>query len=249
MNTVVIGLGIIIVILIYILYSYFSNLSATLTPSATLNTTVPGVTTINNPSATRYAYGTWIYVNSWDPSVPHTILFRDRNINVYLDKTTPTLYVQVYMASGPPAWSAPLMITNSFPLQKWVHVIVSMDNQFADVYLDGKLVTSHRFLTINPDNTQVMPAIPTKDAASTPVYIGNPPATTSSPAQMPSGQTYDAYVTKFKRWDAGPVDPQTAWNTYMEGNGSSSLLGSLGAYGVNLTVLKNNVENSKLVLF
>jgi len=247
MNTVVIGLGIVIVILIYILYSYFSNLSNTLNPSASLNTPVPAVTSINSPSSTRYAYGTWIFINSWDPSVPHTIFFRDRNLNVYLDKT-PALKVQVFM--GPSAggkWSDPITVTNSFPLQKWAHVIVSMDNEFADIYLDGKLLTSHKFIDANNNR----PSTPSKDASSagTPVYIGNPPPVTSAPAQNPAGQTYDAYVTKFKRWDQGPVDPQTAWNTYMEGNGTSSILGSLGAYGINLTVLKNNVENSKLVLF
>jgi hypothetical protein len=244
MNTVVIGLGIVIVFLIYILYSYFSNLSKTLNPSASLTSTVPAIDKINNPNSTRYAYGTWIFVNSWDASVAHTIFFRDRNLNLYIDNT-PSLKLQVFIGSESSGkWSEPLNVTNNFPLQKWVHLIVSMDNEFADIYMDGKLVKSHKFI-----EGDKRPAIPPKNSSTYPVYLGNPPAVTSSPAQNPRGQTYDAYVTKFKRWADAPVDPQTAWNTYMEGNGSSSLLGSLGAYGVNLTLLKNNVENSKLVLF
>lgn len=255
MNPVVIVLGIIIVVLIYILYTYYSNLASTLTPSASLTSSVPPITNINNPGATRYAYGIWIFVNSWDPSVPHTIFSRSKNIIVYLDKGSPSLYVQMYMGNTTSGnWSTPVQITDNFPLQKWVHVIASVDNQFLDFYLDGKLVTSHRFLTVTPgsgtsQSTQIIPAIPSTNSTAVPVYVGNPPAYTPPPTNNPSSQTYDAYITKFKRWDAGPVDPQTAWNAYMEGNGSSSLLGSLGAYGVNLTVLKNNVENSKLVLF
>jgi hypothetical protein len=246
MNPVVIVLGIIIVFLIYILYTYYSNLAATLSPSASLTTIVPPITSINNPGATRYAYGIWIFVNSWDPSVPHTIFSREKNILVYLDKNSPTLYVKMYMSDG--KWSDAVQITDNFPLQKWVHVIASVDNQFLDFYLDGKLVTSHRFLIVTP-TTQVMPATPNADSTLVPVYVGNPVTYPSMAPNSPNSQTYDAYITKFKRWDGGPVDPQTAWNAYMEGNGSSSILGSLGAYGVNLTVLKNNVENSKLVLF
>uniref|UniRef100_A0A6C0JJ62 LamG-like jellyroll fold domain-containing protein n=1 Tax=viral metagenome TaxID=1070528 RepID=A0A6C0JJ62_9ZZZZ len=251
MNTVVIVLGIIIVFLIYILYTYYSNLAVTLSPSASLTTQVPAISNINNPGASRYAYGIWIFINSWDPSVPHTLFARSKNIAVYLDKSSPTLYVKMFMGNSTAGgWSAPLQITDNFPIQKWVHVIASVDNQFLDLYLDGKLVTSHRFLNIDATtNAQVMPMVPSTDSKANPVYVGNPTTFTPAFTDGTNAQTYDAYITKFKRWESGPVDPQTAWNAYMEGNGSSSILGSLGAYGVNLTVLKNNVENSKLVIF
>jgi hypothetical protein len=176
------------------------------------------------------------------------------------------------------------MITDNFPLQKWVYIIISVDNQYVDAYLDGKLIQSHRFYipqTSAMGSTAaappIIPKIPPPCAAPTVIplpgvtpqtsiymYLGNsdtanpytyqmtvvvgstPGTSTVKPVTF---QGFDAYVSKFKRWDSGPVDPQTAWSAYMEGNGTNPILGALGNYGASISVLKNNVENSKLVLF
>ena len=61
------------------------------------------------------------------------------------------------------------------------------------------------------------------------------------------GTSFDATVDKFKRW-TNPVDPQTAWSSYMENSGSNSLTNSLSSYGVNLTILKDSVTQSQLTL-
>jgi hypothetical protein len=35
-----------------------------------------------------------------------------------------------------------IVVTNNFPIQKWVHIGIVIDNKIMDVYLDGKMVKS-----------------------------------------------------------------------------------------------------------
>lgn len=132
-------------------------------------------------------------------------------------------------------------ITNNFPLQKWVCVGVSVDNQFVDAYLDGKLVKSKRFYTSTTRTatrpvTTTMPKTP-PDATASPVYLGN----------SETGQTFapfDAFIAEFKRWSA-PIDPQSAWDTYLAGNGTNGVSRAFSSYGIDVSVLKNKVEQTK----
>jgi hypothetical protein len=142
MNYTLIFLGVIIAILLYVLYYYNSSTSAVLSSKANLNATVPPITSINNPTNTRYAYGIWVYVNSWNSTTEKVIFSRNNNIRLRLDNTKPTLYCEVTMNDGSTIHRT--TITDNFPLQKWVFIIVSVDNQFLDCYLDGKLVKSTR---------------------------------------------------------------------------------------------------------
>jgi hypothetical protein len=63
---------------------------------------------------------------------------------------------------------------------------------------------------------------------------------------MPNYVNQDIYVSLFMRWSS-PMDPQTAWNTYMSGNGQSTA-SQWTAYGVDLSLLKNSVEQSRFSL-
>ena len=98
MNYIIVALSvIIIVILFYVAFkSYFSK--TTLMQQTSLADTakpVPDViaTNLQKPNATRYAYGVWIYVNTLNASTSKSVIFsRDKDIAVYLDQSTSTLY-------------------------------------------------------------------------------------------------------------------------------------------------------------
>jgi hypothetical protein len=167
MNTVVIILGIIIVFLVYILFKYFTNTAKNLQAQANLNYQVAGMK-VNNPQATRYAYGVWLYVNTWNSNIYHVVFSRDNNIVLYLDKSTPTLICKMTMSDNT---TQSLIITNNFPLQKWVNIVISVDNQFVDAYLDGKLIQSKRFYSTASTGTAVMPKIPPDE--NTLIFVGN----------------------------------------------------------------------------
>ena len=244
MNLVIIILGIVIAILIYVLYRYFSVTSTTIQSSASLKTPVTQITDIQNPTNTRYAYGIWVYINSWDINANKTIFSRKDNLKLYLDKSSPTLKLDMTMSNSTVATpvNETLTVTDNFPIQKWCHIIVSVDNQFVDVYMDGKLVKSKRFYTVTSSGTTSMGNMPkTPGDITVPVFLGN------SDVSVQPFSSFDAYAAMFKRW-TGPVDPQTAWSSYMDGNGGNSLSKTLSSYGINVAILKDNVVQSKFAL-
>jgi len=225
MNTVAIILGIIIIILFFILYRYFTTTATLLTSSKLINLNVDqrsnAITKIDYPTNNQFAYGIWIYVNSWEEGKHKTIFFHEKVLAVVLGDNSPTLSVIV---AGKSDVLPPFQITDNFPLQKWVFIIVSMDTSFLDVYLDGKLIKSSKITNLLQ---------PPKDPS---IILGNP----TSPF-------FDAYVTCFYRWTV-PMDPGTAWDYYMKGNGQGGFLGSMSPYGVKMQVLQNNVESASYQL-
>ena len=58
------------------------------------------------------------------------------------------------------------------------------------------------------------------------------------------GTNYDAYIAKFNHWSL-PLDPQTVWSIYKEGNGQGGMNDYISSYGIDLSILKDNVEQSK----
>jgi hypothetical protein len=183
-----------------------------------LNNTNPSINynTLVNANSTRYAYGTWVYVNSWNTTFPKTLISRSSDFKLSLDQTTPTLRCSIASSStSQPA--SDIIITNNFPVQKWTYVIVSVDNQIVDCYLDGKLVKS----------TQLS-------------YV---PKISQQNISMGDLNNPDIFLAMLNRWST-PIDPQTAWNYYVQGNGMGSL-----NFNVKLSVLQDNVEQKSFSLY
>uniref|UniRef100_A0A6C0J0P9 LamG-like jellyroll fold domain-containing protein n=1 Tax=viral metagenome TaxID=1070528 RepID=A0A6C0J0P9_9ZZZZ len=226
MNIVAIILAIVVILLFYILYKFFLLKSVELTKTASLNATEnPSIKIENSPTSLRYAYGIWIYVHSWDSSKAKTIYSRPNNIKLYFDKNSPILKCDITLDNDTPKT---LEITDNFPIQKWTHIVISADGQYIDSYIDGKLVKSGRMYTAEP--------------ASTPKTPGD------GDMNLGGGTTFDAYISKFQHWDK-PVDPQTVWDTYNEGNGQGNMTNFVSSYGIDLSILKDNVEQSKYKIF
>ena len=233
MDVTTIILGIVLVVLLYILYQYLTTDKALLQEYVHLQSGgLQPITDLEKPQTPRYAYGFWIYVNTWDISNEKVVFARAGNIKVYLSKTTASMTVKLNTgASG--SSDAVIQMSDNFPLQKWVHVIVSVDNEFVDCYLDGKLVRSSKIYTPGVDGGQ--PIVPTSPPGNdVPVQLG------------PSGG-FDAYVARFKRW-IYPINPQTAYDEYMKGNGQNNWSG-LPNYGLDLKVLKDNEVYKELTVF
>jgi uncharacterized protein (UPF0333 family) len=221
MGITTIVLGVIVIILIYILYVFYVKKTSVLVATAHLKGANTPITALSAAQSTRYAYGIWLYINTWDTSGTKTLFYRDNNINVYLDQTKPTLYCTI---AQNPASDQVITITNNFPVQKWVYVIISADDRIIDCYLDGKLVNSNKL-----KNSALTPA----NSATAPVNLG---------------QGFDAYVAGFTSW-SGPIGPQEAWNSYLSGNGGNSVSRLFTSYNVDVSIKKDNVEQSKFALF
>ena len=224
MNSLIIVLGIVLIFFVYLLFKYLTNTSTTLSPVADFTKAIPSITGDRLTGATNlsYAHGIWLYVQNWNPNVEKTIFYRHKNIKLYLDKNTPTLKCDIWLANET---TQTITITNTFPLQKWVYIIVSVDNQFVDCYLDGKLVISQ----------QIEPPKQPLDSTESQLYLGN-----SGNSGNFSGGGWSANALIFTRWTT-PVDPQMAWEWYMKGNGKSRFGSLFGSYGINYSVLKDNI--------
>ena len=242
MNGIAIILAIVVILLFYILYRFFMLKSTELTSTASLLEQNPAISIENKPTSTRYSYGIWIYVNSWDSSIKKTIFEKTNNIKLYFADTAPVLKCNITMddgktlTDGQTAPTTTLEITDNFPLQKWVHIVTSVDNQYLDAYLDGKLVKSGRLYNeaVVVNNVTTSPESTPKTPGDDNMIVGG-------------GTTYDAYIAKFNHW-ALPLDPQTVWSTYSEGNGQSGMNNYISSYGIDLSILKDNVEQSKYSL-
>ena len=214
MNYVVIILGIIIVFLLYYIYIWMSSVK-TLKTSANLMDSNPPITSLKDPSSLNYAYGIWLYVNSWDNSIKKNIITRSNNFTLYLDQSTPTLKCDISLDD---TTTQTITVTNNFPLQKWVYIIFSADSQIVDFYLNGKLVISQKLTS--------MPKVPS-DASTSSLVLGGT-------------NTWDARVANLIR-TTHPMSPEEVMNNYISGYNSVSGGGifSMNSYNANLKVLKN----------
>lgn len=245
MNIVAIILAIVVILLFYILYRFFLLKSVELSKTASLNAKNPPISIDNSPTSLRYAYGIWIYVHSWDSSVLKTIYSRENNIKLYFDRNSPILKCDITLDDSTNTGSPKtLEITDNFPIQKWTHIVISVDNQYVDSYIDGKLVKSGRMYT-----GATIERTGTDDEATTTQVGASTPKTPSDVDMVLGGGTeFDAYISKFQHWDK-PVDPQTVWDTYNEGNGQGNMKNFVSSYGIDLSILKDNVEQSKYKIF
>lgn len=221
MKLLVVLLGIIVIVLLYILINYYSNgysKLATITSLKNANTVVG----TNLQFSTRYALGIWIYVNSWDSTANKVIYELPGKIKLFLDKTRPSLNAELNVQN---AESLMVSITDEFPLQKWVYVTVSVDNNFVDFYLEGKLVKSNKLPGIHSDGNDSK------------IFIGGNPANLT-----------DIVIARFNEWQ-NPLSQTEVYNNYMKGNGSSVFHKMLSSYGLNVSVLKDNVTTSSYRVF
>jgi hypothetical protein len=219
MELIPIILAVIAITLFYFLYSYFSTKPTVLAAIADLSTGSNPVIILNT-SNSRYAYGVWVYVDSWTNTSANkkTIFNRANNISLTLDSVSPTLECNLTtkIDSGGNT-VVPITITDNFPIQKWTYVVISVDGSYIDCYLDGKLVKSKLVKDVGNN-------IPVAPSKSTNVELGH----------------FDAHISKFKYWKE-PVNTEDVWSAYKEGNGQSSVANNLNSYAANVSILKDGI--------
>jgi len=233
MNISTIILGVLVLLLIYILYRYFFTRAASLASQANLNNSnLPTIPVNDSPTSVRYAYGTWMFINSWTSTGTNNkpIFSRANQFNVYLDSITPTLYFDISQncTAGTTA-TGPVAITTNFPMQKWTYVVISVDSQFVDFYLDGKMVKSIKLVC-----PQAPP--PAGGTAGTPIVLGGTP-------------TCDVMLAALQRWSS-PLSPREVWSNYISNSsGTNALAKMFSSYGVGVSLYQNDVQQSVFRLF
>jgi len=216
MNYLAIALGFIIIVGSYYVYRYVTN--NTLTSGLQPLNTVLSFTydKLTNPNSYTYSYQFWVYLSQTgvkDSQIP--VFYRGADINkpefaVYIKNNTLTLSA----GSGTVAPTQIMTITQNFPIQKWVYLVINVYNlQTFEAYLNGKLVK-----TVNYDTTSK--TILTPDSKTSPLLVGDTRLT--------------GYTTKFIRI-ADIINAKTVWNNYLSGNGLNNYLSSI-PYGLNISI-------------
>jgi hypothetical protein len=218
------------IVLIFVLY-YFLNRSETAVLSNKLDLSTPQtaipIDKIPDPSSRKYSYEMWMYVFNFQGSSQYIISrgsvadATKKNIGIRLDGSSPKLMLDyTATATGTPSAQKSVSITDNFPLQTWAHLIVSVDDKYIDVYMNGKLIKSIQDANID----------------------------TPSPTAIIEYGVTNCYLAKLSRTSMA-TDPQTAWNNYTAGNGENPMAKYLSSFGLSMTLQKNNQDYSKVTLF
>ena len=220
MDLILVILGIILIIVLY----YFLSSSGTTVLSNKLDLSIPQTSIpkekISEPSSRKYSYEMWLYGYNFNGSSNHIVSRASsssgKNIGLKFDTSSPKLILE-YTATGA---TKTIPITDNFPLQTWTHLIVSVDDKYIDIYMNGKLIKSVQDSSIE---------------------------TPSATATIDYG-IVNCYLAKLSR-SVLPTDPQTAWDKYSAGNGENPFSKYLSNFGLTMTLQKNNQDYSKVTLF
>jgi hypothetical protein len=264
-------LFVIIVVLIYIVYGYISKDVSTLSgltsgqTMQTINATSLTSSSTTSGNTGNFTYSIWCYIDDWNyrygeekvvfgrmvsgssplQPCPSVILGAlENNLIVSLsvfpgldsEPLTGTTTGTAATSSGTAATSSGTGTTGTttttttsntmihrcavanIPIQKWVNLLVSVYGRSMDIYIDGKLV-----------RTCVLPGVANIDS-NAPVYI------------TPNGG-FSGWTSTFQYFP-NATDPQTAWNIYEAGYGSSMLSNLFGKYTVKVSLMEGNTEDS-----
>jgi hypothetical protein len=230
-------LGVVLVLVLY--YFLYTDGATVLSNKLDLAITQPDVQIASlgvGPDSKRYSIEMWMYVYNAN-STDTYIVSRDAATTTSTATTvgtvtTPPVYnknIGIKLIGGMPKLvleyqksdksKGELVITDNFPLQTWAHLIVSIDNSFIDVYMNGKLIKSMQDSIEAPSATSVL-----------------------------KYGVCNCYLAKLVR-STNPTDPQTAWNQYVAGNGENPLAKYLASFGLSVTLQKNSQDYSKITVF
>lgn len=223
MNYTLIILGTILVVIVYILYKVIDEKGRSVASKTDLNKQEPEVrlsSVSGNPTSPRYYISSWIYIKTLNDA--NKSLFKIANGNTtYLDvsmSNTASLSYEILESSA----AVPHTIMDNFPLQKWVFLIISVDNNIVDLYIDGKLLRSHKI-----DGT----VTPITEASA--IHFGTP---------------IDGFLAKMER-EPRPISPSEAWDKYMDGNGGNYFSKMFANYGATFTITKDDLDVRQFQMF
>lgn len=203
-------------VVIYVIYLVFFKDSNKTTLVSTHNAKESAIIPANklpNSNSNNFTYSCWIYINDWnyhfgekkvvfgrldqnrDPCPSVVLGANQNNLDITLSVYPDTSETQEIVM---PAQVHTCQVQN-IPIQKWVCIILTVNNRALDIYLDGKLV-----------RTCMLPGVP-RVAPSSDVYL------------TPNGG-FDGYVKDFE-YHSYAVNPSQAYNIYKDGLGGSIFSG------------------------
>ena len=229
MNPTVVILGAVLLVVIYVLYTVISEKGKSVVKKAYLNEANAPISynTLKNPKSSRFCFSSWVYIEELkDTGLTKLFRVKKDSSNDFFSlycKSDASLYYDILLDKDTVTTENEIM--TNFPLQKWVCVMVSVDNKIVDLYIDGKLVRSQQLSDQPTDTTDAFM-----------IHFSN------------DANDVKGYLAKLERY-AEPMDPGTAWSKYMEGNGGNYFSRLLSSYGARFTLTKDDLDMKQFTLF
>ena len=252
MNTLIIILGIVLVIMIYYVYSIVAAVP-TVIKTVDLNQTPPTIspTSISDPYSINYTIGVWVYVSQFTPQIGRFMMYGDKTyygpqslFSLRMDANKNYLYADVLVNKMGPGGSTtqtptilPVLLNvtqDAFPLQKWVYIVVSVSYNFVEAYLNGKFITAvniHNNSSFGVNGIFQAPAPKDPNSGAT-FTFGGLGSTMDDGSIRQSG--CPVLLSQVSRWNS-PLTSGDIYNIYLKGNGQKeSIFGP--AYNMSLNV-------------
>lgn len=235
-------LFVVIIVLFIIIFNYISSDISTLTglvEATALQKIEASDLDTTNANSSNFTYSIWFYIDDWNYRYGEPkVIFGRMTEGGKIKEPCPTVVlgekqnnIAVSLAVYPgsdikPAEGSKYSIDSfsvaNIPIQKWVNLLISVYGRTMDIYIDGKLV-----------RTCILSGVAAINNVA-PIYI------------TPQGG-FSGWTSNFQYWSES-TDPQTAWNIYKKGYGSSSLGGLFGKYSVKVSLIKGDVEDSSFTI-
>jgi Concanavalin A-like lectin/glucanases superfamily len=226
MNYMLIIIGFIVVVAIYMLYKYFTNTTLTSGVMDLSKRTEYKYDKLKTPTSKIYSLSGWIFMTGQTDNGGGFIFQRaaaagsaNWNFGLKFNGTTLDFY-------GGTKQQAQFTITNQLPLQKWVYVVINVNGDLVEVYLNGKIVKTVK----HNDNTLTTPFSSTAS-----LFVGD--------------STIKGYITQFSMVPE-LIGAATVWKNYLNGNGvGNQFLNYFMPYNINMAVTKDDVLQRQFSIF
>lgn len=229
-------------ILLYVVLRWAFSSNSALTSAVNNAQTMTTISASSLPSNTssNFTYSIWFYVNDWNyqygkskvifgrmasatasggagPCPVVTLDAMSNNVSIAVDCFAP--------ASDKVSTSKTITHTCSLaniPIQRWVHLAISVNGRTLDAYLDGKLV-----------NTCLMPGT-SSVAATSNIYV------------TPNGG-FSGYTSSLQFWP-NPLNTEEIWGIYRKGYNGASVWYGLGVPHVQLQLVNNGISVGSMTI-
>lgn len=253
MNILIIILAIVLLFLTYYIYTIITavpvigkNIDLTQLP------VVVKSSSITNPYSANYTIGVWIYVSNFTSNNKIGIFLMygktESTFFLEMDKTTPDLYCNIRNTNVTPNYQR-IKINNSgesFPIQSWTYVTISVSSTFIECYINGRFVSATKV----SNGIHYATALTGEEKDAGPSFTFGAKGTAYSVTTSNSGITAIStigsrsegspiFLTGLSRWDY-PLSAGDIYSNYMKGNGYSDIWGSPYHMDVNLKKGTNN---------
>jgi len=246
-------------VLLYVAYYYYTHNASlmmnTVSPANTAITLTPPIPA-SGSMPNSFTFSIWVNINDWNVGyesfknlITLTTLNESSssviiNLDNHVNKITVAVKTTTSTTSSTTSSTTTNVITTieNIPIQKWIHLTFSLQGNTLDTYMNGKLIQTSVINGVYAPPTN--PQIILGGGAPNPLCTATSPSNCFS-ATNASTTGFSGWITQFQYFPTG-LDPQTVWDIFQKGNGTSMLSNFFGNYGLDISLTNNGVKQNTI---